>query len=107
MNLAPSYLPLRALSYRSKPTPPYGRAASAPVTIRCYGFRISVARLRRVARNFRRRFPLPPARRLRSHSHGDSLLRPPRCTRALVVGISMGGNRARDARHAQLLLADD
>ena len=44
---------------------------------------------------------------LRPRSRRDSLLRPPRCASAVVVGIPMGRNRARDARDAQLLLADD
>ena len=47
------------------------------------------------------------ARRIRPRSRRDSFLRPPRCASAVVVGIPMGRNCARDARHAQLLLADD
>ena len=41
------------------------------------------------------------------HSRRDSLFRPPRCARAVVVGIPLGRNSARDARDAQLFLADN
>src|ERR1039457_1793725 len=88
---------------------PYGRVSRAPVTIRCYELRFHITRLRRIAarRRQRQRFAIGHARRMRPDSRRDSLLHPPGCASAVVLGIPMGRNRARDAGDAQLLLADD
>src|SRR5271168_3641739 len=85
MNLASSYLPPDALSFRARDRMAEYRARQ--LQFACYA--------------------ISPARWIRADTRRDSVLRPPRCASIVVVGIPLGRDRARDGRHAQLLLADD
>src|SRR6266851_8648224 len=83
------------------------RATRSTVTILAHDLRNRAARVGSPGREVSRRVSLLAMGGMRRGPHRDFVFRPPRRASAVVVGISMGRNRARDARDPQLFLADD